>query len=89
MTHTPQPPYQHTLTRITQDEDKPEIYWLQFSGSQFPYAVPHNAESIKRTYAFLANWIDHHHKTQGPWTNWNWATPRPPWVQPAGPEEHT
>lgn len=86
MTETPQPPYPHYLGQISQDPDKPEIYWLHFTGSQFPYAVPTNADTIKSTYAFLANWIDHHHETQGPWTNWNWVTPRPPWVQPADPK---
>lgn len=87
MTETPQPPYPHYLGQISQDPDKPEIYWLHFTGSQFPYAVPVNTKTLESTYAFLANWIDHHHKTQGPWTNWNWATPKPPWVQPANQED--
>jgi hypothetical protein len=87
MTELPQPPYPHSLRKITQDPDKPEVYWLEFRGSQSPYAVPANIEGIINTHQFLTNWLERHHETEGPWTNWNWAQrpdgSRPPWVQEA------
>lgn len=29
MTELPKPPHPHSLCKITQDPDKPEIYWLE------------------------------------------------------------
>jgi hypothetical protein len=73
---TPEPPYQHYLGRITQDQNKPEIYWLEFSGSDTPYNVPTSKETIASTHDFLTNWLKHRQNNDSPWTNWSWAETR-------------
>lgn len=87
MVELPVPPFQHYLGRITQDPDKPEIYWLHFMGSSTPYAVPVDMTTAQSTCDFLTNWLDRREETEGPWTNWSWATPRPPWVSEKDPHQ--
>lgn len=66
MTNLPSPPYQHYLARITQDENKPEILWLHFHGSETPYRVPVDARTIATTHDFLTHWLERHQPDQGP-----------------------